>query len=63
MSQQKVGFLKSKIQEIKKITWTKPKTLFKNVGIVILFTSFFTLSIFLVDTFISYILNLIINLL
>lgn len=63
MSQKKEGFFKSKLKEIKKITWSKPKTLFKNVGTVIIFTSFFTLSIFLVDTFISYILNLIIKLL
>lgn len=56
------GFLKSIIEEIKKITWTKPKKLVSNVGIVLAFTTFFTLAIFLVDMFISYIFNLIINL-
>lgn len=55
-------FFKSKIETIKKITWTKPKDLIKNWITVIMFTAFFTVSLFLVDMFISYIFKFLINL-
>lgn len=63
MDNKKTKFFKSKLYELRQITWTRPKKLANSVGIVLSFTMFFTLAIFLVDTLVSYILNLILNLL
>lgn len=46
--------LKSKIKELKKITWTPPGELAENVGIVIVFSAFFAIIIFGLDTGISF---------
>lgn len=46
--------LKSKIKELKKITWTPPGELAENVGIVIVFSAFFVIIIFGLDTGISF---------
>lgn len=52
---------KSKIKELKKITWTPPGELAENVGIVIIFSALFAVIIFGIDSGISLVVKTVIR--
>lgn len=55
-------FLGPKIKELKKIHWTKPKMLLKNIITVMLFVVFFVVVIYALDIGISFIIQNILTL-